>query len=144
MKYFGLIVLYLLSLPSFAQKENKALGTKIIKEKSKITGQENEWKITGRDAVVMRDSGSRYIQIHITESKEVLYGNRCAEIEAQKMGIEFIIIPKDIGYGMSRKNIFFTNLHAHFRAFWKNGFFWKKRLKKRIRHCRDATGDYIR
>lgn len=144
MRYFLAFIFLMFSVSLLAQKKKNDLGTKIIKEKSQITGQENEWKITGRDAVVMRDSGSRYIQIHITESKEALYGNRCAEMEAQKMGIEFIIIPKDIGYGMTKKNIFFTNLNAHFRAFWKNGFFWKKRLKKRIRRCRDATGDYIR
>lgn len=126
----------------FAQKN--ANGTKIVKEKSMVTGQDTEWKITGRDAIVKRDSGSRYIQVHIRQTKEVLYGNRCAEMEAQKMGIEFIIIPKDIGFGMKLYNIFAVNLNAHLRAFFKNGFFWQKRLKKRIKRCREATADYIR
>lgn len=126
---------------SLAQKNG---GTRVIKEKSMITGQENEWKITGRDAIVKRDSGSRYIQVHIRETKEYLYGNRCAEMEAQKMRIEFIIIPKDIGFGMKLRNFFGVNLNAHAKAFFRNGFFWQKRLKKRIRKCRDATGDYIR
>ncbi|GAB4486286.1 MAG: hypothetical protein OHK0045_05270 [Raineya sp.] len=117
---------------------------KIIKEKSMVTGQENEWRIRGRDAIVKRDSGSRYIQIHIRETKDVLYGNRCAEMEAQKMRIEFIIIPKDIGFGMKLRNFFGVNLNAHAKAFFRNGFFWQKRLRKRIKKCRDATGDYIR
>jgi hypothetical protein len=117
---------------------------KIVKEKSKVTGLENEWKIVGKDAILVRDSGSRYIQIHIKETEEILYGNRCAEIAAQKMGIEFIIIPKDIGYGMKNSNIAGVNFNAHLRAFFKNGFFWRKRLKKKIKKCREMTGDYIR
>lgn len=143
MRWYVVSSLVLLCYGSSLAQKSK-LSTKIVKEKSSVTGRENEWKITGRDAVVMRDSGSRYIQIHVTQTRDVLYGNRCAEMEAQKMGIEFIIIPKDIGYGMSKKNIFFTNLHAEWRAFWKNGFFWKKRLKKRIRRCRESTVDDTR
>jgi len=137
MKLLQLILFFLLFYQVSAQ-------TKIIKEKSKVTGQENEWKITGKDAVMVRDSGSHYIQIHIRETQDVLYGNRCAEIAAQKMGIEFIIIPKDIGFGMKLKYIFGTNLNAHIKAFFKNGFLWRKRLKKKIKDCREMTGDYIR
>lgn len=145
LKHIFVLPLFFLAIFSvFAQKRNAATGTKIVKEKSMVTGQETEWKITGRDAIVKRDSGSRYIQVHIRQTKEVLYGNRCAEMEAQKMGIEFIIIPKDIGFGMKLYNIFAVNLNAHLRAFFKNGFFWQKRLKKRIKRCREATADYIR
>lgn len=126
---------------AFSQKN---LAPRVIKEKSMVTGKENEWKITGRDAIVKRDSGSHYTQVHIRETKTFLYGNRCAEMEAQKMRVEFIIIPKDIGFGMKLRNFFGVNLNAHAKAFFRNGFFWQKRLKKRIKKCRDATGDYIR
>ena len=140
-KLFFVLILTVFSNFVLAQSNG---GKKVIKEKSMVTGQENEWKITGRDAIVKRDSGSRYIQIHIRETKEVLYGNRCAEMEAQKMRVEFIIVPKDIGFGMKLRNFFGVNLNAHAKAFFKNGFFWQKKLKKRIKRCRDATGDYIR
>lgn len=141
LKNYIFLILLILSHIVSAQKSG---SVKIIREKSMVTGQENEWKITGRDAIVKRDSGSRYTQIHIRETKDVLYGNRCAEMEAQKMHIEFIIIPKDIGFGMKLRNLFGVNLNAHVKAFFRNGFFWQKRLKKRIKKCRDATGDYIR
>lgn len=141
LKNLIIIFFYIFSYAIFAQSKT---GTRIIKEKSMVTGQENEWKITGRDAIVKRDSGSRYIQVHIRETKDVLYGNRCAEMEAQKMRVEFIIIPKDIGFGMKLRNFFGVNLNAHAKAFFRNGFFWQKKLKKRIKKCRDATGDYIR
>lgn len=137
MKFIQLILFLLISHHAFAQ-------VKVIKEKSNVTGQENEWKIVGKDAIVVRDSGSHYIQIHIRETKDALYGNRCAEVAAQKMGIEFIIIPKDIGFGMKLKHFFGTNLNSYIRAFFKNGFFWRKRLKKKIQQCREMTGDYIR
>lgn len=137
MRLIQIILFLLISHYNFAQ-------VKIVKEKSNVTGQENEWKIVGKDAIVVRDSGSHYIQIHIRETKNILYGNRCAEVAAQKMGVEFIIIPKDIGFGMKLKHFFGTNLNGYIRAFFKNGFLWRKRLKKKIQQCRETTGDYIR
>jgi len=117
---------------------------KIITEKSNVTGKENEWKIVGKDAVVVRDSGTRYTQIYIRSTQDILYGNTCAEQAAKKMRVEFIIIPKNIGFGMKISNILGTNLVGHLKAFFRNGFFWRKRLKKKIQRCREMTGDYIR
>jgi hypothetical protein len=129
-------------LKVFAQK--KSGQVQVIKEKSMVTGKDNEWKIVGRDAVIVRDSSTHYIQYHITETGSILYGNRCAEEASSKMGVEFILIPKDIGSGMRQRNMYFTNLRASIKATLKNGFFWKKRLEKRIKKCRDGTSDFNR
>ncbi|MDX1903483.1 MAG: hypothetical protein SFU27_04935 [Thermonemataceae bacterium] len=140
MKALYLFIFYCFVQEIFAQN----IPVKIIKEKSKVTGKENEWKIAGKDAVVVRDSGTRYTQIYIRSTQEILYGNTCAEQASKKMRVEFIIIPKDIGFGMKLRNIFGTNLQGHLKAFFRNGFFWRKRLKKKIQRCREMTGDYIR
>ena len=122
----------------------KPLPTKIVKEKSLVTGQEMEWKITGDDRVVARDSSQNYMQLYVRASEQVLYGNKCAEDEAKRMGIEFVLLSKDIGYGMSESSRQWSNFKTGFRAFFKNGFFWKRKLKKRIRLCKEATGDHSR
>jgi hypothetical protein len=137
----GICLLWGLAGAALAQKP---LPTKTIKEKSLVTGQEVEWKITGDDRVVARDSSLNYLQIYVRSSEQVLYGNKCAEDEAKRMGIEFVLLSKDIGYGMSESNRRWSNFKTGCRVFFKNGFFWKKRLKKRIRLCREATGDHSR
>lgn len=140
-----LVVNFFVSIEIFAQKkQSKTPVTNVIVEKSEITGQENTWVITGRDAIIVRDSSSNYIQIYVKNSGSVLYGNRCAELIAKKQHIEFIIIPSDIGYGMSKREIFFSNLEGHFRAFFRNGFFWRKKINRKIRACKTGTDDFVR
>ncbi len=136
---------WLFSIEIFAQKNQpKTPSTTTIIEKSAITGQENTWVITGRDAVIVRDSSTNYIQIYVKNSGSVLYGNRCAELIAKKKHIEFIVIPADIGYGMSKSEIFFSNLEGHFRAFFRNGFFWRKKINRQIKACKTGTDDFVR
>lgn len=139
---------WLFSTDIFAQKNQPKTpatpATTTIIEKSAITGQENTWVITGRDAVIVRDSSTNYIQIYVKNSGSVLYGNRCAELIAKKKHIEFVVIPADIGYGMSKREIFFSNLEGHWRAFWRNGFFWRKKLNKQIKACKTGTDDFVR
>ena len=136
---------WLFSVEIFAQKnQSKTPTTTTIVEKSAITGQENTWVITGRDAVIVRDSSSNYIQIYVKNSGSILYGNHCAELIAKKKHIEFVVIPANIGYGMSRTDIFFNNLEGHCRAFFRNGFFWRKRLRKQIMACKTGTDDFVR
>lgn len=136
-----LVVLFFsLSTQVLAQEQQPA---KVVKEKSMVTGKEVEWKMTGDDRVVVGDSSTHYIQIYIQNPGSVLYGNRCAEEQAAAMGLEYILIGKDIGYGMSRWEQFWQNAGAHLRAFFKNGFFWQKRLRRRIHECQFKTGDRI-
>lgn len=129
-----------LSTGALAQEQQPA---KVVKERSMVTGQEVEWKMTGDDRVVVGDSSSHYIQIYIRDAGSVLYGNRCAEEQAAAMGLEYVLISKDIGYGMSGWERFWQNTAAHLRAFFKNGFFWQKRLRRRIHDCQLKTGDRI-
>lgn len=106
-----------------------------------VTGQEVEWKIVGDDRVVVGDSATRYIQIYIRRPGSVLYGNRCAEEQAARMRIEYVLVTKDIGYGITPWAMFWHNRWAHVRAFFHNGFFWQHRLKRRIAACQDQTAD---
>ncbi|MGD1841759.1 MAG: hypothetical protein ACFB0B_12810 [Thermonemataceae bacterium] len=123
--------------------QTQAQEVQIVEEKSLVTGKDVKWRIEGEDKVVVRDSSTHYVQIYIRDTEEVLYGNRCAEEIAKQKRIEFIIIPKDIGYGMSKTNFFFSNLGNSIKAFFRNGPFWKSRIKKKIRRCRKDTGDYV-
>jgi hypothetical protein len=42
--------------------------------------------------------------------------------------------PTKINYG-------WHNFKANWRLFWRNGFFWKSRMHKKIKKCREESGE---
>lgn len=76
------------------------------------------------------------------DTKEILYGNKCVEEVANKMGFKYLVIPKGNKGNLNGFNRFFHNLGVKFIITIKNGPFWKSKIKKRIRDCRNQSGDF--
>jgi len=76
-------------------------------------------------------------------TKGILYGNRCAEIETQKMGFQFLILTKSQCLQKSKSSIFFHNLKVETGLIFAKGPFWKKRLTRKIRECKIKSGDFV-
>lgn len=76
------------------------------------------------------------------ETKGLMIGNPCMDRVFADMGFVYLIEPK--GHGLN-KNIFTRlghNFAAKTRIFFRNGPFWKFKLKKKRKQCRRQTGDY--
>jgi hypothetical protein len=62
--------------------------------------------------------------------------------ETKRMGFEYTPMPVS---AIERRSAFYYFLHnqaARFKVTLKNGPFWQKKLKKRIKKCRQMTGDF--
>lgn len=60
-------------------------------------------------------------------------GNPCVEQVTHRYGFEYELVPKTVKMNVFRR--FFHNLGVNTLTFLKNGPFWKKRMKKKIRIC---------
>lgn len=80
--------------------------------------------------------------------KGLLIGNPCMETVTKEMGFIYVIqskIPQS-RYGGTRLTDFerfWHNMFAKLRITFKNGPFWKFKLKKKRKECRGLTGDFV-
>lgn len=77
----------------------------------------------------------------------LLLGNPCMEEVTTEMGFIYVIQTKNQtkfgGQKMNGFDRFWHNLGAKLRIMFKNGPFWKFKLKKKRKECRELTGDYV-
>lgn len=83
------------------------------------------------------------IFIIVRKPEKVLYGNPCMEEITHKMGFQYLLIPRTTAEGYSNQGRFWHNLKAHFKLVKKNGFFYKRKLKRAIKFCRQMSGDFV-
>ena len=77
------------------------------------------------------------------DSKETLSGNKCFEEVTQKFGFEYLIVPENLPPNRSGFSRFMHNMGVHTVLFFRNGPFWKIRLKKKYKQCRYQYGDFV-
>ncbi|HNP19604.1 MAG TPA: hypothetical protein PKL31_14300 [Fulvivirga sp.] len=85
----------------------------------------------------------RPIQWVKNDGRNLLIGNPCMEEATKKMGFVYLVQPK--GHAPN-KNEFQRNAHNFFAKiaiFFRNGPFWKFKLKKKRKECRAETGDFV-
>ncbi|TRX56104.1 hypothetical protein FNH22_17140 [Fulvivirga sp. M361] len=76
-------------------------------------------------------------------AKGLYMGNKCVDELTYSMGFVYLIQVKgQTGY-KSETNRLLHNLGAKIRILFRNGPFWKFKLKKKTKECRRETGDYI-
>jgi len=80
--------------------------------------------------------------------KGLLIGNPCMDDVIRDMGFVYVVQTKikTSRYGGGRMNSFdrfWHNLVAKLRITFRNGPFWKFKLKKKRKECRKLTGDYV-
>lgn len=78
-----------------------------------------------------------------SDTKNLLLGNKCAEEETLKMGFMYVATPKGQPGNKDQVKRTFKNLATKTFLLFKNGPFWKYRLKKRVKKCRQMTGDFV-
>ena len=85
----------------------------------------------------------RPVQWIKNDSEGLLLGNKCMSEVTQDMGFEYLIqIKGQPGY----RNEFGRLAHnfaAKIGIMFRNGPFWKFRLKKERNKCREQTGDFV-
>jgi hypothetical protein len=77
------------------------------------------------------------------DTKNTLSGNLCFEEETRKMGFQYLAIPKGQPPNKNGFNRFWHNLGVRTMIFFKNGPFWKSKVKKKLDDCRYGSGDYV-
>lgn len=78
-----------------------------------------------------------------TSSKGLLLGNRCMEEVTTNMGFVYLIQPKGQQGNKTGFNRFTHNFAAKLRITFRNGPFWRFKLKKKTKECRKETGDFV-
>lgn len=80
----------------------------------------------------------RYMTIYKKSTKGTLNGNKCMEEITHKMGFKYVVMPKDYysPFGRVMHNFFIKTI-----LFFKNPF-WKIKVNKQMKRCRQMTGDF--
>lgn len=82
------------------------------------------------------------VHIVTTDIRNIGYGNMCVAEETNRMGFEYTPMPVS---AIEKRSVFYYFIHnqtAKFKVTLKNGPFWQHKLKKRIKKCRQMTGDF--
>ncbi len=122
-------------LTNTAHAQNKE-----IKRKSMVTG--NTYRVSEDYAKASTRTRENYIQLYTRTPKGLLLGNKCAEDVRKECHFQYSIVPARQP-NVSKSKYFFHNLWANIKLFFKNGPFWKSRMRKKIDNCREQTGDFV-
>ena len=87
----------------------------------------------------IKDRPIVYYIIH--DTKKIPYGNKCLHKLTDKMGIVFHLETPMEHTGSYRTSL--QNWNAGWTMFWRYGPFWKAKIRKRARKCRDLSGDRV-
>jgi len=120
-----------LAMPLLAQKGSPYATDPTPKTKNKVSPDKDPQK------------EKRYLTIWRRNTKGTLYGNRCGTEVTRKCGFEYVIVTAKQRGGPSRFRRAMHNAGVNFLLFFRNGPFWKFRLRKRLKRCRYQTGDYM-
>jgi hypothetical protein len=81
--------------------------------------------------------------IYVDKPNKVLYMNPCVTEFTREMGFEYAhkfdlknsedVIDREVNW---------HNYKVGWKLFWRNGPFWKRRLKKRMKQCLHTSGDF--
>ena len=104
-------------------------------------------KKTANDPTVVENPADhkerRMVFIIKNEPGGLLIGNRCFEKATRSFGFEYLMQPKGQPGNRSGTNRFMHNLGAKITLVFRNGPFWKSRLNKKEKECRELTGDFM-
>lgn len=137
MKAVGFIIVFLISIPLHAQEKLNFGDTENTAPKSP-TYKANDKQYKQRKPV----------EIIKTSSKGLLIGNPCMEEVYNELGLRYTIQRKEYA-GRPNANYvngfyrFFINLGAKVKLLFRNGPFWKFKLNKKRKECRELSGDFV-
>ena len=77
------------------------------------------------------------------DARGLLEGNPCMDEVTRDMGFVYLIQPQGQTWNNSEFERLLHNFGAKFRIMLKNGPFWKFKLKRERKRCRELTGDFV-
>lgn len=83
------------------------------------------------------------LSLYQSDTRAYLPGNRCLEEYTQKLGFRYVAMPPNQNGSKTDFGMRLHNLKVKTILLFKNGPFWHHRLNKRIKECRQKTGDFV-
>ena len=84
-----------------------------------------------------------YSLIVKNKAKGLLYGNACMTENTQRMGFEYSIQVKGLPGSLYPWERRWKNALVHTKLIFTKGPWWKLVLKKRVKNCRQKSGDFV-
>lgn len=108
------------------------------KKKTKAIDKRPEYIPQDRDY-----KGRRLIHWVKNNGRGLLIGNKCMEEVTKHMGFVYLVQTRDRPYKKTEFGRLMHNFFAKTGIFFRNGPFWKFKLKKKRKKCRFETGDFV-
>jgi hypothetical protein len=84
----------------------------------------------------------RFRYLYAYNMKKVLYGNQCVNDVTRKFGFEYIPAFDSAEEKRNDLEIWAHNFMTNIAITLKHGFFWKRKVRKRIKYCAESSGDF--
>lgn len=132
MKYVVILFFLLMCLSGYAQDDDLKFGNTATTNKSP-TNKPRHKELKSKRPIhwIKNDPG------------DLLLGNKCMEDLTTDMGFEYVVQVKGKHGYKSEIERLAHNLTAKIGIMFRNGPFWKFKLKKKRKECREKTGDYV-
>ncbi len=72
-----------------------------------------------------------------------LNGNPCFKEASEKFGFQYLVAPEGVTPNRNGFSRSMHNLGVNIVLFFRNGPFWKARMKKKLKHCKYGYGDFV-
>lgn len=83
-----------------------------------------------------------FVPLYCKDPTRVLLGNECVMGFTRSMGFEYVYPFTAPGAPKNDLHIFFSNTVRSIGLTFKNGFGWKRKVRRRIDQCRTSSGDF--
>jgi hypothetical protein len=83
----------------------------------------------------------QYKYIILIDTKEILYGNKCASRVTHNYGFEYLPMPKSQLKTERESSIMFHNLFTNLSITLRHGIWWKLALRHKIKECQSKSRD---
>lgn len=105
-------------------------------------------RTTNRKSPTYKSRNKDFRKTHLiqwikNDTKGLLLGNKCMEEVTRSMRFEYVVQPKGQPGNRSEFGRLTHNFFAKLGITFRNGPFWKFKLKKKRKECRRKTGDYM-
>ncbi len=150
---FFLVILLALSPELYAQAHQRKAARKEAlaqSKKRKTTRKKRKRELQTSNTSYQYNASARrkgkkkrLLQVYRRDPSRVLYGNRCVTELTQKMGFEYVIITPEASGEERYVTTFAQNVSSGFLLTLRHGPFWQRKVRKRIRNCRESSGDFV-
>jgi hypothetical protein len=90
-----------------------------------------------------RPKRKNILLLYVPTADNILYGNPCVLEETHKMGFEYIVEPIQLAGSKTWAGKRLNNLLVKTKLVVTRSPFWKLILRKKIKKCRELSGDLV-